>query len=86
LILIIVYTASRPGALIYVARNKKKSRGYVIGENNEDKDEDENKNIIKNPVKKIASIITGITSRLKHYTIKTLRCFNCLIRIVFETY
>jgi hypothetical protein len=40
----IVYTASRPGALIYVARNKKKSRSYAIGENDEDKDEDKNKN------------------------------------------
>jgi hypothetical protein len=40
----IVYTASRPGALIYVARNKKKSQSYVIGENNEDKDEDEDRN------------------------------------------
>jgi hypothetical protein len=27
-----------------VARNKKKSQGYAIGENNEDKDENENKN------------------------------------------
>jgi hypothetical protein len=40
----IVYTASRPGALIYVARNKKKGRGYVIGENNEDKNENKDKN------------------------------------------
>jgi hypothetical protein len=35
----IAYTASRPGALVYVARNEKKSRGYAIGE-----DEDENEN------------------------------------------
>jgi hypothetical protein len=40
----IAYTASRSGALIYVARNEKKSRGYAIGENNEDEDKDKNDN------------------------------------------
>jgi hypothetical protein len=39
LVLTIAYTASRQGALVYVARNEKKSRGYAIGE-----DEDENEN------------------------------------------
>jgi hypothetical protein len=38
-----VYTASRPGALVYVARNEMKSRGYTIGENDEDEDENENR-------------------------------------------
>jgi Protein of unknown function (DUF3435) len=41
LVLIIAYTASRPGALVYIARNEKRSRGYVIGEDDEDEDEDE---------------------------------------------
>ena len=41
LVLMIAYTASRPGALVYVARNEKKSRGYAIGEDDEDEDEDE---------------------------------------------
>jgi hypothetical protein len=36
----IAYTVSRPGALVYVARNEKKSRGYAIGEDDEDEDED----------------------------------------------
>ena len=40
----IVYIASRPGVLVYVARNEKKSRGYAIGEDDEDKDEDEDGN------------------------------------------
>jgi hypothetical protein len=40
----IAYTASRPGALVYVARNEKKSRGYAIGEDDEDEDEDEDGN------------------------------------------
>jgi hypothetical protein len=39
LVLTIAYTASRPGTLVCVARNEKKSRGYAIGE-----DEDENEN------------------------------------------
>ena len=39
LLLAIAYTASRPGALVYVARNKKESRGYAI-----DEVEDENEN------------------------------------------
>jgi hypothetical protein len=43
LVLVIVYTASRPGALVYVARNEKKSRGYTIGEDDEDEDENENR-------------------------------------------
>jgi hypothetical protein len=38
LVLMIAYTASRPGALVYVARNEKKSRGYAIGEDDEDED------------------------------------------------
>ena len=44
LVLMIAYTASRPGALVYVARNEKKSRGYAIGEDDEDEDEDEDGN------------------------------------------
>jgi hypothetical protein len=40
----IAYTASRQGALVYVARNEKKSRGYTIGEDDEDEDEDGNDN------------------------------------------
>jgi hypothetical protein len=40
LVLITAYTVSRPGALVYVARNEKKSRGYAIGEDDEDEDED----------------------------------------------
>jgi hypothetical protein len=44
LVLIIAYTASRPGALIYVAHNEMKSQGYAIGEDDEDEDEDENVN------------------------------------------
>lgn len=39
-----MYTASRPGALVYVARNEKKGRGYTIGEDDEDEDEDEDEN------------------------------------------
>ena len=35
----IAYTASRQGALVYVARNEKQTRGYTIGE-----DEDGNDN------------------------------------------
>jgi hypothetical protein len=41
LVLIIAYIASRPGALIYITRNKKRSRGYVIGEDDEDEDKAE---------------------------------------------
>jgi hypothetical protein len=41
LILIIIYTASRPGALVYIARNEKRSRDYVIGKDDEDENEDE---------------------------------------------
>src|SRR5947209_9591013 len=44
LVLMIAYTASRQGALVYVARNEKKSRGYTIGEDDEDEDEDGNDN------------------------------------------
>ena len=44
LVLIIAYIASRPGALVYVARNEKKSRDYAIGEDDEDEDEDEDGN------------------------------------------
>jgi hypothetical protein len=40
----IAYTVSRPGALVYVARNEKKSRGYAIGEDDEDEDEEGNDN------------------------------------------
>ena len=40
----IVYTASRLGALVYVARNEKKNRSYIIGENNKDKNKNKNKN------------------------------------------
>jgi hypothetical protein len=39
----IAYTASRPGALVYVVRNEKKSRGYAIGEDDEDEDGNDNK-------------------------------------------
>lgn len=53
LILIIAYTASRPGALVYIARNEKRSQGYVINKNNEDEDEDENL-IVKADKKDIA--------------------------------
>jgi hypothetical protein len=44
MVLIIVYTASRPSALVYVARNEKKSRGYAISEDNEDENKDGNDN------------------------------------------
>ena len=40
----IAYTTSRPGTLVYVARNEKKSQGYAIGEDDEDEDEDGNNN------------------------------------------
>ena len=43
LVLMVAYTASRPGALVYVARNEKKSRGHAIGEDDEDEDEDDNR-------------------------------------------
>ena len=45
LVLVSAYTATRPEALVYVARNEKLKRAYCIGENDEDgdkaKDEDE---------------------------------------------
>ncbi len=41
LILISAYTATRPGALVYVARNVKEQKGYLVG----DKDDKENTKI-----------------------------------------
>ncbi len=40
LILISAYTATRPGALMYVAENKKKNKEHCIGENDEDEEDD----------------------------------------------
>ena len=40
LILTSAYTATRPGALVYVAGNEKKDKGYCIGEDDEDEDEE----------------------------------------------
>jgi len=36
LVLVSAYAATRPGALVYVARNEKLKRGYCIGEDDED--------------------------------------------------
>ena len=41
LVLVSAYTATRPEALVYVARNEKLKRGYCIGENYEDEDDEE---------------------------------------------
>ena len=38
LILTSAYTATRPGALVYVSRNEKKDKGYCIGEDDEDEE------------------------------------------------
>ncbi|KAI9776368.1 MAG: hypothetical protein M1816_005335, partial [Peltula sp. TS41687] len=44
LILISAYTATRPGALVYVARNNKEQRRYRISEDSADDDENESVN------------------------------------------
>ena len=41
LILTSAYTATRPGALVYVPKNEKKDKGYCIGEDDEDEEEKE---------------------------------------------
>jgi hypothetical protein len=41
LILTSAYTATRPGALVYVPKNEKKDKGYYIGEDDEDEEEEE---------------------------------------------
>jgi hypothetical protein len=38
-VLVSAYTATRPGALVYVLKNEKKDQGYYIGEHDEDKKE-----------------------------------------------
>jgi hypothetical protein len=39
LVLVSAYTATRPGALVYVSRNEKKDQGHCIGEHDEDEEE-----------------------------------------------
>ena len=41
LILTSAYTATRPGALVYVAGNEKKNKEYCIGEDDEDEGEED---------------------------------------------
>ena len=43
LVLLTAYTATRPGALVYVRRSEKRIRGYCIGEDDEEEDEIEEK-------------------------------------------
>ena len=78
----IAYTASRQGALVYVARNEKKSQDYAIGEDDEDEDEGENANggageedIAKD----------DWDNRPRHYAMGMLLCSCCLIRMAFQT-
>jgi hypothetical protein len=43
LVLLTAYTATRPGALVYVRRSEKRIRGYCIGEDDEEEGEIEEK-------------------------------------------
>ena len=60
LVLVSAYAATRPGALVYVARNEKLKRGYCIGEDDEDEDdEDEEDGENKRSTKEIPWIEIG---------------------------
>jgi hypothetical protein len=83
LVLIIACTASRPGALVYVARNEKKVEVTQLARITRTRIR--TGTITGNPVKKIAPIMTGTASRPRHYAIEISRCSYRLIRMAFET-